>query len=335
LIRTHAIEWEDDMIRTSRMTRRVVVTTAVCAVLLGATDALAFRMIQNTAVGRVSAGAAVTCTNSGGFAHWSTCNIPWRLNTANQGAGKTAAVQAAMASWTGVSSACQNLTYAGTTTAGFSTDGINTLRWATGSGCTGSCLALTALVLASGQRITETDVTFNNSVTWTTSGSNYDTQTVTAHELGHALGIHHTNLTSTPRPTMYAIYFGSGGRSLEADDRSALQCSQSRYPPSGSMAAESEAGPEVTESAVRLSARPRPGGSLIRYSLEADADVRLDVYDVAGRHMTTLAEGHMPAGDHELAWDGTTSQGKTHAGVYFARIVSSGGKATATVILTD
>lgn len=72
-------------------------------------------------------------------------------------------------------------------------------------------------------------MTFNNNVTWTTTGSNYDTESVAAHELGHALGIHHTNLSSSPSPTRAAIYFGSGGRSLETDDRSALQCAESRY----------------------------------------------------------------------------------------------------------
>jgi hypothetical protein len=29
---------------------------------------------------------------------------------------------------------------------------------------------------------------------------------------------------------MYASYFGTTGQSLETDDRSALQCAQSRYP---------------------------------------------------------------------------------------------------------
>lgn len=210
---------------------RISAAVAVlAAVALGATPTHAYRMIQNTSVGRVSAGAAVACNASGGFTHWTNGAIPWRLNTSGQGSNKAAAVQASLNTWTAVPNANHNLTYAGTTNAGFVTDGINTILFARGNGCTGTCLAITALVLQAGQVIVETDISFNSRYTWNTNGSNYDTQAVCTHEVGHALGIHHTELTGTPRPTMYAAYFGTDGRTLESDDSSALQCSQSRYP---------------------------------------------------------------------------------------------------------
>ena len=62
----------------------------------GSSDA--FRMIQNTTVGRVTAGNAVPCNDTGGFTHWGPTvrTINWFHNTANQGAGKAAALQAAM-----------------------------------------------------------------------------------------------------------------------------------------------------------------------------------------------------------------------------------------------
>lgn len=211
---------------SSRTPRFLAVALAGAMVALPTS---AFRMIQNTSTGRVSAGAAVPCNAAGGFTHWNVRDIPWRLNTSGQGAGKEAAIQAALAAWTNVPSADHVLSYAGTTNAGFSTDGVNAMVFARGNGCTGTCLALTALVLQSGQVIVETDITFNSRYNWRTNGSDYDTQSVATHEVGHALGIHHTELTSTPRPTMYASYFGTGGRTLESDDQSALQCSESRY----------------------------------------------------------------------------------------------------------
>ena len=201
------------------------------ALIAGSAPAHASRLIQNTSTGRVTAGAAVACNDPGGFAHWTTNTVNWFHNTGNQGNAKQTALQNAMASWTNVANANHVLTYAGTTTAGFSTDGQNSIVWADGNGCTdaNNCLALTALVLNAGQVIVESDITFNDAQPWRTNGFDFDTEAVAAHELGHSLGIHHTELTAAPLPSMATPYFGTGGRTLEADDRSALQCAQGRY----------------------------------------------------------------------------------------------------------
>lgn len=213
------------------MSRRILHHALAAGTLLiaaGTLPAFAYRMIQNTTVGTVSAGYLVPCWDSGGFAHWGSSSISWYLNTAGQGSGKATAIQNALASWTNVPNADHSLSYAGTTSAGWSTDSQNTVLWASGNGCTGSCLALTALTLQSGQVIVETDVTFNSNYTWQTNGSDYDVEAVAAHEFGHTLGIHHTELT-TAEPTMNAYYIGTAGRSLEADDQAALQCAHDVY----------------------------------------------------------------------------------------------------------
>jgi len=211
----------------SNTIRRAIVTGAFL-VSTGSLPAFGYRMIQNTTVGTVSAGYAVPCYDSGGFAHWGSSSISWYLNTAGQGSGKATAIQNALATWTNVANADHTLTYAGTTTAGWATDSQNTVLWDSGNGCTGSCLALTALTLQSGQVIVETDVTFNSSYTWQTNGTDYDTEAVATHEFGHTLGIHHTEFT-TYAPTMEALYTGTNARTLEADDVAALQCAHTVY----------------------------------------------------------------------------------------------------------
>lgn len=212
-------------------TRRLLATAILAAsgAVLWQPALHGYRLLQATSTGRLPSLNEVSCGASGGFLHWNIRDIDWYLNTSGQGSGKASAIQAAATSWTNVFHSGYAPTYAGTTTAGFSTDGINTILWANGNGCTGTCGALTALVVQSGQLIVESDITFNSTVTWNTDGSDVDTQAVATHELGHSLGIAHTNLTSTPRPTMYYLYFGVEERSLHPDDGDALECSECRY----------------------------------------------------------------------------------------------------------
>jgi len=60
----------------------------------------------------------------------------------------------------------------------------------------------------------------------------------------------------------------------------------------------------------------------IRYVVpEPGATVRLDVYDLAGRHVRTLASGATAPGEHVAVWDGRDDAGRVvGSGVYFCRI---------------
>ncbi|TMQ70876.1 MAG: matrixin family metalloprotease [Candidatus Eisenbacteria bacterium] len=319
---------------------RGLALAAACTALLSAADAQAYRMIQNTVPGRTSTGARVLCDDPAGFAHWTTSSISWRLNTANQGGkpGVATSLQKALASWTNVSPASYALGYAGTTTAGFVTDGVNTVQWANGNGCTGGCLAITALVLSQGQVITESDISFNDSAIWNANGADYDVEAIAAHELGHSLGIHHTEITKQrDRPTMYASYFGTAGRTLEGDDVAALNCAFARYAPASpsvlGLAAAGVTAGAAPAGGVKLSGRARAGGAILRFALANQEPVKLELYDVAGRRLTTLIDGTRSAGEYEVAWDGASGFGRVGPGVYFARIVTIEGAASTTVIL--
>lgn len=214
----------------ARNRRRLAAAVAAVAMLAVASPSFAFRMISVCCNGRHIEGAAVSCDDTDGFTHPASGVMSWYLNTSLQGAGKDNNITPAMSAWNSVSGTPYLMAYAGTTTAGFSTDGRNTMVWHTLNGCsTSGCLALTALVVQSRKTIVEADITFNNNQVWRTDLEDYDVQTVATHELGHSLGIHHSEVTSSPVPTMVAGYFGTHGRTLESDDRQAVQCSKDWY----------------------------------------------------------------------------------------------------------
>jgi len=59
----------------------------------------------------------------------------------------------------------------------------------------------------------------------------------------------------------------------------------------------------------------------IAFDLPVEAVVRLTVYAVDGARVRTLHDGRLPAGSHEIIWDGRTDHGRVVAsGTYFYRI---------------
>jgi len=66
----------------------------------------------------------------------------------------------------------------------------------------------------------------------------------------------------------------------------------------------------------------------IRFDLPAASDVRLKVYDIIGREVSTLVNGRMGAGVHEVRFDGSSLA----SGVYFCRLAA--GNSLKTMKLT-
>jgi len=60
---------------------------------------------------------------------------------------------------------------------------------------------------------------------------------------------------------------------------------------------------------------------MIRFELDREGAARVDVYDLSGRHVRTLVDGHFDAGEHQTAWRGRDGAGHLVAsGVYLLRL---------------
>lgn len=82
--------------------------------------------------------------------------------------------------------------------------------------------------------------------------------------------------------------------------------------------------------------RPNPFSSSTTYSfyLPSPGKARLRVYDIAGRLVTTLIDADLPAGPHQISWDGTDGRGsRLSNGVYLIHLKVKGKTFTQKSIL--
>lgn len=73
--------------------------------------------------------------------------------------------------------------------------------------------------------------------------------------------------------------------------------------------------------------RPNPfnPSTTIRLALPESGSARLEVFDLAGRRVRTLLNGHLDAGPHAVVWDGRDDRGQAAgAGIYLARLEAGG-----------
>jgi hypothetical protein len=72
----------------------------------------------------------------------------------------------------------------------------------------------------------------------------------------------------------------------------------------------------------------------IGYTTLRAGHVRLGIYDVHGRLLRHLVQGHQPAGTHACTWDGVTQDGlQAASGVYFVRLEALGEVKTKKILL--
>ncbi len=66
----------------------------------------------------------------------------------------------------------------------------------------------------------------------------------------------------------------------------------------------------------------------IRYFVSGEGDVRIAIFDLLGREVTVVFEGHVTTGTGEIDWDGTNEEGeKVPSGTYICRMTGETGSA--------
>jgi hypothetical protein len=88
----------------------------------------------------------------------------------------------------------------------------------------------------------------------------------------------------------------------------------------------------------RIQARNYPNpfnpSTEIAYSLDSSADVRIEIYNVAGQAVRTFDLGYQASGEHSVHWDGLDSSGAPAAsGIYYYRIQAGNDVLTDDMIL--
>jgi hypothetical protein len=85
-----------------------------------------------------------------------------------------------------------------------------------------------------------------------------------------------------------------------------------------------------------VSARPNPfrRSATVRFDLDAPRDVRIDVYDVSGRHVRSIRAGMLESRSYAVSWDGRDDAGRSVAGgTYFVRLSTGIDQLTRRIVL--
>ena len=178
----------------------------------------------------------IVATTSGYEIHWPTPQADYRINTSGFPAAGSTAIQAAMQTWTDVSTSNFSFIYQGTTssTAYGVNDGANLICFgALGAGYNTTLALNTGWYTAQGTLL-DCDIKFNSIFPWATdsSASAYDLQTIVLHELGHSLALEDLYGAGDTAKVMYGEASpGEIKRALTQDDKDGIT---HLYPAGGS-----------------------------------------------------------------------------------------------------
>ena len=167
-------------------------------------------------------------SDSGPEIRWATPSADFYINTAGGPLGTLSAIQAAMKTWTDVSTSKFSFIYRGQTThtnCGIN-DGTNITCFASlGAGDANTLARNTYWFSAQTGFLSDSDIEFNTDYAWATDRSMnaLDLQTLTLHELGHSLSLEDLKNTGDTAKVMYGFCdLGEIKRSLTQDDKDGI-----------------------------------------------------------------------------------------------------------------
>jgi hypothetical protein len=130
-----------------------------------------------------------------------------------------------------------------------------------------------------------------------------------------------------PTQTDGVLYAFSGLYPVEAAELAAGRAVKfTTDPPDGYPSSDIPEG-EVPFGIVLKQNRPNPFNPVttIAFGMPMGGRAELSIYDITGRVVTTLVDGEVGPGFHNVTWDGTNSSGeKVASGVYFSRLSALG-----------
>lgn len=152
---------------------------------------------------------------------------------------------------------------------------------------------------------------------------------------GPLYGLHWRRGVSYTLQNSIIAYYKTGALGIENDATWNAHCAAIPADRTPFCSPQQVAVPAVAEGNVLVAyGAPNPFRTRVNlsFSLPQAAPVSVEIFSADGRHMQTLAEGEMPAGQHSVTWN--VDRG-TPAGMYFYRVVAADHVATGKITRVD
>ncbi len=139
---------------------------------------------------------------------------------------------------------------------------------------------------------------------------------------------------SYPVPPAFNVQFVRFGIKCETPGGSALLVDDVKIQGYNGVGTDEEV--QIETDTALLGSRPNPfrTAASISYNLKSDMPARLEIYNLKGQKVRTLADGLAKAGSHKVSWQGDDDQGRpVSAGIYFCRLTAEKSAYTHKIVL--